>query len=134
MRKQITILIVDDNEVMRKILRLVISSMQDTILVGEAHNGEIAIAMAKDLSPDIILMDINMTPVNGFEATRKILKENPAARIIGLSSHSESSYARNMMQIGAKGYLTKGVHHTAIIEAIYTVAKGNKFFPEVPGN
>jgi two-component system, NarL family, invasion response regulator UvrY len=127
MKKQITVLIVDDNKLMRNTLSLLISGTDGLQLAGEARSGEEAIALAKELSPDIILMDINMSPVNGFEATRKILKHNPAAKIIGLSLHTEPTYAKNMLKLGAKGYVTKSASHQEIIEAIMKVAAGGKY-------
>ena len=128
MEKQITILIADDNKLMRETLRMIISNIENVILVGEAFNGEQAIALASQLSPDIILMDINMSPINGFEATRKILKQNPSAKIIGLSLHKQPSYAKNILQLGAKGYVTKSSTHQEIIKAIKIVAAGGKYF------
>lgn len=127
MKKQITILIADDSNLFRKALRLLISNMENAKLAGEATNGEEVIQLAMKLSPDIILMDVNMSPVNGFEATRKILKQNPKARIIGLSLHTKPSYAKNMLQLGAKGYVTKSNAHEAILEAIRKVAAGGKY-------
>ncbi len=127
MEKQIAILIADDNNIMRKTLRVLISEMKNAILAGEATNGEEAIALAAELLPDIILMDINMSPVNGFEATRKILIQNPAAKIIGLSLNKQPSYTKNMLKLGAKGYITKTTPHREIIEAINTVATGGKY-------
>jgi len=106
---------------------MLISGTEDLQLVGEAKSGEEAIALARELSPDIILMDINMSPVNGFEATRKILKYTPAARIIGLSLHTSPAYARNMLKLGAKGYVTKSAAQQEIIEAIMKVAAGGKY-------
>lgn len=127
MKHQIRVLIADDNKMMREILSMLITDLKEIQIAGEAHNGEEAIALAKKLSPDIILMDINMSPVNGFEATRKILKQNPPAKIIGLSLHKAPSYAKNMLQLGAKGYVTKSASHQEIIEAIKKVAAGGKY-------
>lgn len=127
MKKKIAVLIADDNKLMRKTLSLLITGMQDVHLAGEATNGEEAIALAKELSPDIILMDINMSPVNGFEATRKILMQNPAVKIIGISLHTEPSYAKNMLNLGAKGYVSKSASYEEIAEAIKKVAAGGKY-------
>ena len=127
MRKHITILIADDNDLMQQTLGKIVAGIHGVILVQEARNGEETIAMAREHSPDIILMDINMSPINGFEATRKILKENPDIKIIGLSLHNQPSYARNMLQLGAKGYVSKTAHHNEIIEAIIKVAAGGKY-------
>lgn len=127
MRKQITILIADDNALMRGMLRMIIDSINEISIAAECKNGEEIIALAREYSPDIILMDINMSPVNGFEATRKILKENPGIKIIGLSMHNKISYARNMMQLGACGYICKSSPYNEIIDAIKKVAGGGKY-------
>jgi two-component system invasion response regulator UvrY len=127
MNKAITILIADDNSFMRESLRFLISRVENFRFVGEAVSGFEAIALAKELMPDIILIDINMAPVNGFEATRKIIKQNPEARIIGLSVHKQPSYAKNILQLGAKGYLTKSSPHKEIIYAINIVAEGKEY-------
>ncbi len=126
MNKPITIIIAEDNQLMRATLKMVISGMEEILLVAEARNGEEIILLADQHKPAIILMDINMKPVNGFEASRKILKANPSIRIIGLSMHKKAAYAKNMMQIGAYGYVTKSSPHNEIMEAIRKVAEGQK--------
>ena len=120
-------MIADDNHHMRESLRIILTPNDKLSLVGEARNGEEAIAMAASLLPDIILMDINMSPVNGFEATRKILKQHPEIRIIGLSLHREVSYCRNMLRLGARGYVTKSSSYEEIVIAIMEVAAGGKY-------
>jgi two-component system, NarL family, invasion response regulator UvrY len=127
MRNQLTILIAEDNKLMRETLRVIIGGMEDVLVAGEASNGEEAIALAKEHSPDIILMDINMSPVNGFEATRKILKEMPSVKIICLSMHNKASYAKNILQLGACGYVSKSSPHSEIITAIQKVSAGEKY-------
>jgi two-component system invasion response regulator UvrY len=124
---QITILIADDNAIMRESLRSVISVLETAKLIAEAYNGEEAIKLAKEYSPDIILMDINMSPINGFEATRKIIKDNPAAKIIGISDNKKISYVKNMLKLGAKGYVVKTSSYEVIIEAIIKVTAGEKY-------
>lgn len=127
MGKQLTVLIADDNTRMRESLRILLSSVEEVVVAGEAKNGEEVIILASELCPDIILMDINMSPVNGFEATRKILKNNSAIKIIGLSLHKEPSYCRNLMRLGAKGYVTKSAPYNEIIVAVKEVAAGGKY-------
>ncbi|HEV8282886.1 MAG TPA: response regulator transcription factor [Chitinophagaceae bacterium] len=127
MEKQITILIADDNDMMRETLCMIVSLMNNVKLIREAKNGAEAILLANEISPDIILMDVNMTPVNGFEATRKILKQNSKIKIIGISVHRQASYAKNMLQLGAMGYLIKTSPYTEIMNAINTVAAGEKY-------
>ena len=127
MENAITILIADDNKYIRETIRFLISRFDSLKLVGEAESGEEAISLAKELQPDIILIDINMAPVNGFEATRKILKHSPHTKIIGLSVHKQPSYAKNILQLGAKGYVTKSSPHKEIIQAILDVAEGKEY-------
>ncbi|HMU46852.1 MAG TPA: response regulator transcription factor [Chitinophagaceae bacterium] len=127
MQKLITVLIADNNHHMRESLKVLLSAHDNISLVGEAKNGEEAMTLAAGLEPDIILMDINMSPVNGFEATRKILKQFPAIKIIGLSLHTEPSYCRNMLRLGAKGYVTKISPYSEIMVAIKEVAAGGKY-------
>ncbi len=127
MNKAITILIADDNHFMRESLRFLIAHEENLKLVGEAESGMEAISLSRKLCPDIVLIDINMSPVNGFEATRKILKGNPSAKIIGLSVHNQASYAKNILQLGAKGYMTKSSTHLEIIHAIKEVASGKEY-------
>jgi len=127
MRKQIAVIIADDNHLMRGSLRLLLAEMEQVTLVGEAINGEEAMVLCQEKQPDIVLMDINMSPVNGFEATRKILKQNPAVKIIAISMHNKVSYAKNMLKLGAYGYVCKSSPHSEIIEAIETVIKGGVY-------
>ena len=96
MDKAITILIADDNKYIRETIRFLLSRFKNLKLVGEAESGEEAIQLAKQLRPEILLIDINMSPINGFEATRKILKQDPLIKIIGLSVHKQPSYAKSL--------------------------------------
>ena len=135
MDKAITILIADDNKYIRETIRFLLSRFKNLQLVGEAESGEEAIAMVKDLKPEILLIDINMSPINGFEATRKILKQDPSIKIIGLSVHKQPSYAKNILQLGAKGYVTKSSPHKEIIHAILQVSEGHEYIcSELGGN
>src|SRR5574338_568904 len=127
MEKKITVLIADDSIWVRHMLKMLIEEMENAELAGEAADGNEVIALASELSPDIILMDINMSPVNGFEATSSILKKDPDAKIIALSLHSQTAYAKKMFELGGKGYVTKSASHTEIIEAIHIVSSGGTY-------
>lgn len=127
MARQVTVLIVDDNNFVRESLRVVLAGVEDIVISGEAKNGEEAISLARELCPSIILMDINMSPVNGFEATRKILRENPSIRIIGLSLHKEASYCKNLLRLGARGYVIKSTPYSELVIAIREVLAGKKY-------
>ncbi len=127
MGKHISVLIVDDNDRFRESLRVVVSTIKNVAAIHEAKNGDEAISFALEQAPDIILMDINMSPVNGFEATRKILGKNPGIKIIGLSLHNEVSYCRNLIRLGAKGFITKSSSYNEIVIAIREVIAGRKY-------
>src|SRR5205085_11630110 len=115
--EKIRIVIADDHYLIRETWKLLLEQDERFVIIKECTNGEEVILAAKNHSPDIILMDINMKPVNGFEATRKILKNNPEIKIIGLSMNNQVTYARNMLQLGARGYITKNSKKEEIVEA-----------------
>lgn len=125
--KQITILLVDDHKLIRDSWSFILNSDQRFRVIGETSNGEEAIEMVKSLSPDIILMDVNMTPVNGFDATRQITKITPSSKIIAVSMHTMPAYAKRMMQLGAMGYVTKNSSKDEMIKAIIEVSEGKKY-------
>src|SRR5687767_8199738 len=97
--EKISILLVDDHRLIRDSWSFILNSDQRFEVVAETSNGEEAIEMARNLKPNIILMDVNMTPINGFDATRQILKNSPDAKIIGVSMHSMPAYAKRMLQL-----------------------------------
>src|SRR5687768_15536347 len=126
MRKT-TVLIADDEPTYRRSLKKLLSLMEEVELIAEATSGKEAISLAKKFIPDLILMDINMEPVNGFEATREIVLINPSTKVIGLSLHNEYAYARKIMEFGAKGYVCKSSYYNDILKAIRTVISGDTF-------
>jgi two-component system invasion response regulator UvrY len=128
--EQIRIVIVDDHPLIRETWTLLLELDNRFIVIAQCSNGAEAIEAADELNPDIILMDINMHPVNGFEATRKIVNKNPSAKIIGMSVNNQPSYARNMLQSGAKGYITKNSTKEEMTSAITTVHNGRQFICE----
>ena len=120
----VSILLVDDNHYMRECLQEIITHQEDMQLIGQAVNGEEAILFAEEMQPDIILMDVNMSPVNGFEATRSIREKYPAIKIIGLSLHAEPIYRKTMLELGASGYIVKSSSYEEIVTGIQKVAGG----------
>lgn len=96
-------------------------------VIKECASGIEAIREASTSDPHVILMDINMAPVNGFEATQKILTTSPHIKIIGVSVNNQPSYARNMMQLGAKGYVTKNSSREEMVTAIHEVMNGKTY-------
>ena len=128
----IKIIIVDDHEMVRKTWKMILQQNEQFNIVCECSGGNEAIEAAQAYKPDIILMDINMSPINGFEATRKITELVPTTKIIGLSINNQPTYARNIMQLGAKGFVTKNSTSAEMITAIQTVYNGGNFvFEEI---
>ena len=120
----IRLVIVDDHDLMRETWKMILQRDSRIKVIAECTSGEEAINCAGTDKPDIMLMDINMSPVNGFEATRKIVKAYPTVRIIGLSINNQPSYARNLIQMGAKGYMTKNSTKEEMVTAIEIVMDG----------
>jgi len=116
------VLIVDDHGAFRDGLKLVINHQSDLEVVGEAEDGERAIALTRELLPDVILMDVKMPVMDGAEATRRILAEMPGMKILALSIYDDDGFMRNMMRAGALGYILKGCESEKLSEAIRKAA------------
>lgn len=112
------VLIVDDHEGFRDILASVINLYGDMVVVGEAEGGVRAIAMARELLPDIVLMDVKMHVMDGVEATSLILAEMPGMKILTLSIYANNEFNARMMRAGACGYVQKGCDNEELISAI----------------
>ena len=124
---KITILIVDDHKLIRDTWSFILNSDPRFQVIAETDSGKSAIELTESNQPNIILMDINMSPMNGFEATKEIRKISPESKIIGVSMHSQPAYAKKMLQVGAMGYITKNSSKEEMIGAITEVAQGNKY-------
>ncbi|MBL0134973.1 MAG: response regulator transcription factor [Chitinophagaceae bacterium] len=125
--QKVSILIADDHKLIRETWSFILNNDPRFEVVAECGDSEEAVEVARVKRPNIILMDINMTPISGFEATEKIRKVSPASKIIGVSMHSQPAYAKKMLQIGARGYVTKNSSKEEMIKAIMEVQNGNKY-------
>jgi DNA-binding NarL/FixJ family response regulator len=96
-------------------------------VIGECGDAQEAVELAKTKRPHVVLMDINMTPFSGLEATQRIRKISPGSKVIGVSMHSQPAYAKKMLQMGARGYVTKNSSKEEMIKAILEVNHGNKY-------
>jgi DNA-binding NarL/FixJ family response regulator len=121
------ILLVDDHPMLRKGLRLLIESEEGLSVIGEANDGLEAIDRVRELTPDLVVMDINMPNLNGIEATRQILTESPQTRVLALSIHSGRQYVENMLEAGAVGYLLKESAPEELIKAIRVIGEGKSY-------
>jgi len=124
---EIQILIADDHPLFRFGLRALLEAEEGTAVIGEATSGEEAVSMAASLQPDVILMDINMPELNGIEATRRILADNPNANILVLTMFDDDTVFA-AIRAGARGYLLKGSEGEETLRAIRAVAGGEAIF------
>jgi two-component system response regulator NreC len=118
------ILLADDHKLMREGLRVLLEKLSGITIVGEADNGVSAVRMARDLKPDLVLMDIAMPDLNGIDATRRIMTEAPGVKVIALSMHADNRFVRHMFAAGAAGYVLKGSAFEEVAIAMKTVAAG----------
>ncbi|MCD6394118.1 MAG: response regulator transcription factor, partial [Planctomycetes bacterium] len=115
------VLLVDDHEIMRQGLRLLLEKNSDMEVVGEANDGLKAIELTKELEPDVVVMDVNMPGVDGADATRRIVNDQPDTRIVALSMHSKKGFIIEMLKAGASGYVLKENAFSELVNAITTV-------------
>ena len=122
--RKITILIVDDHEVVRQGLRAYLDAQPDFIVVGEASSGEEAVKMAMELLPDVLLMDLVMSGMGGVQATRKVKNLTPRTQIVVLTSYHQDEFIFPALQAGAISYVLKDVAMDDLVDAIRKAAEG----------
>ena len=123
----IRVLLVDDHKLIRVGLRNLLEAESDIEIVGEAAEGEAALERARELKPDVVVLDINMPGMNGVEATRKLARLNPAPRILIVSVHHQDPVPTRLLEAGAAGYLTKETAADEIVAAIRQVHAGRRY-------
>jgi two-component system nitrate/nitrite response regulator NarL len=132
MKKQIRVLLVDDHPVVRKGLCLCLAKHENIRILGEAGDGREALAMANELQPDLVLMDIDLPLMNGLAVAEVLRREHPQIQVIFLSMHSEGDYVMRILQSGARGYVLKHAPLDELVQAIDKVHAGETYFsPEV---
>ncbi|RYG06375.1 MAG: response regulator transcription factor, partial [Chitinophagaceae bacterium] len=128
--EKISVLIADDHKLIRETWSYILNNDSRFEVIAECGDSEQAVEMSRVKRPQIVLMDINMMPISGFEATERIRKVSPLSKVIGVSMHSQPAYAKKMLQIGARGYVTKNSSKEEMIKAIMEVYSGNKYVCE----
>ena len=121
------ILIADDHEILRQGISSLIKECEDMQVVGEANNGLTAVEMARKLKPDVVLMDVTMSGLDGIEATLQIKSELPEVKVLALTMHAEREIVLNMIKAGASGYMLKECAFEDLINAIKTLAAGQSY-------
>ena len=123
----ISVLLTDDHVLVRSGIRRLLEDSKQVEIVGEADCGEDSLTLAQQLKPDVILMDVNMPGIGGVEACRRILQRDPRQKIIVLTIHNEQTFPKRMLEIGAKGYLTKECDVDEMLLAIRQVNDGGAY-------
>ena len=122
----IRVLVVDDHELVRIGLRQTLTDYPSIQVAGEATDGETALVMNRELRPDVVLLDVELPGLSGFEVTSRLRQTSPAPGVIILTVHDKRPYPERLLDAGASGYLTKGCPATELVEAIRTVAAGGR--------
>jgi DNA-binding NarL/FixJ family response regulator len=126
--KRVTVLLADDHAIVREGVRNLLEAGGVCEVLGEASTGRQAVELARKLRPDVVVMDIAMPELNGFEATRQILLASPGVRVLVLSAHSDNDYIAHVVEVGAAGYVVKQSSGQALVYAIQEVAAGRRYF------
>ncbi|MBW2208791.1 MAG: UvrY/SirA/GacA family response regulator transcription factor [Deltaproteobacteria bacterium] len=123
----INVMLVDDHDLVRSGIKRILTDVGDIDVVAEAGSGEQAVRQAREIRPDVILMDLSMPGIGGMEATRKITRSMPGTKIIAVTIHEDEPFPARLLEAGAVGYLTKGCDVREIIDAIKSVYLGGQY-------
>ena len=126
--KKTSILLADDHQIVREGLKLLINAQPDMQVVGEAGTGKEALQKARNLKPDVVVMDLTMPELNGLQATELLKAERPEIKVVALTVHEDPTYLRQLCKAGAAGYVLKRSAGDELIEAIHTVMAGGLHF------
>jgi two-component system response regulator NreC len=121
---EIHLLLVDDHDVVRTGIKMLLESQPDLVIVGEANNGAQAIIMSRSLAPDVIVMDLTLPDISGIEVTRQLKADKPEIAIVALTIHEDEQYFFEMLQAGASGYVPKRAAPEDLITAIRSAHQG----------
>jgi DNA-binding NarL/FixJ family response regulator len=129
------VLLADDHDVVRAGLRSILAEIPEVEVIAEAQNGREAVDLSRDLSPDVVLLDISMPDLNGFDAARKIVSLDPAPKVIAVSMHAEMHLVNEVLKAGASGYVLKSNAASELASALNAIFMGRMFLsPGVTGS
>lgn len=123
----IKVLVVDDHDLVRTGITRMLADIEGLQVVGQAESGEDALRLARELKPDVVLMDVKMPGIGGLEATRKLMRSQPDVRVLAVTVCEEDPFPTRLMQAGASGYLTKGAALEEMVQAIRQVFAGQRY-------
>ncbi|CAM3768582.1 Response regulator GacA [Pseudomonas reidholzensis] len=123
----IRVLVVDDHDLVRTGITRMLADIDGLQVVGEADSGETALKLARELKPDVVLMDVKMPGIGGLEATRKLLRSHPDTKVVAVTVCEEDPFPTRLLQAGAAGYLTKGAALDEMVQAIRLAFAGQRY-------
>ncbi|MBF8757782.1 UvrY/SirA/GacA family response regulator transcription factor [Pseudomonas guariconensis] len=123
----IRVLVVDDHDLVRTGITRMLADIDGLQVVGEADSGESALKLARELKPDVVLMDVKMPGIGGLEATRKLLRSHPDIKVVAVTVCEDDPFPTRLMQAGAAGYLTKGAGLDEMVQAIRLAFAGQRY-------
>ena len=124
---KLRILLAEDHETIRDGLKLLVNSQPDMETVGEADNGRVALQLAQELVPDVVVMDVSMPELNGLQATKKLKQKCPQVKVLTLTRHTDDGYLQQLLQAGASGYVLKQSKSAELLRAIRAVVAGQTY-------
>ncbi|HEX8369409.1 MAG TPA: response regulator transcription factor [Pyrinomonadaceae bacterium] len=132
--EKLRIILAEDHETVREGLKLIVNAQSDMEVIAEANNGSAAIKLARELSPDIVVMDISMPELNGLKATKKLKQVCPNVKVLTLTRHTDDAYLQQLIQAGASGYVLKQSAPSELIRAIHAISEGKSYLDPALAN
>jgi DNA-binding NarL/FixJ family response regulator len=124
---KLRVLLAEDHETIRDGLKLLVNSQPDMEIVGEADNGRVAVQLAQELLPDVVVMDVSMPELNGLQATKKLKQKSPQVKVLTLTRHTDTGYLQQLLEAGASGYVLKQSKSAELLRAIRAVVNGQTY-------